>query len=69
MAKNTTVKGLAKIISREIQDKYFNKFSKQARYMGNGVYEIPGTNLVATDTRDLFLMFCAAQEGIEFKNS
>lgn len=69
MAKRKpSVKGPEKVISKEIQDKHFNKFSKQARYLGNGVYSIPGTNLIANDTRNLFLMFCAAQEGIEFKD-
>jgi len=61
------VSDLEGLISRKVQDKHFNKFSKQARYLGNGVYNIPGTNLYANDTRDLFLMFCAAQEGIEFE--
>jgi hypothetical protein len=69
MARIPSVKGLETVISLEIRDKYFNKFSKQARYLGNGVYSIPGTNLIANDTRALFLMFCAAQEGIEFKNN
>jgi hypothetical protein len=63
----TKVSDLEGLISRKVQDKHFNKFSKQARYLGNGVYSIPGTNLFASDTRELFLMFCAAQEGIEFE--
>jgi hypothetical protein len=68
MARKPSVKGLETVISREIQDKHFNKFSKQARYLGNGVYSIPGANLIANDTRALFLMFCAVQEGIEYKS-
>jgi hypothetical protein len=69
MARIPSVKQLESIISKEIQDKYFNKFSKQAAYLGNGVYTIPATNLYANDTRDLFLMFCAVHEGIQFKNN
>jgi len=67
----TKVGDLEGLISREVQDKYFNKFSKQARCLGNRVYfiPIPGTNLIANDTRVLFLMFCAAQEGIEFEKN
>jgi hypothetical protein len=42
------------------------KFEKQASYLG-GVYSIPATNIYSTDTRELFLMFVAAQENISFK--
>jgi hypothetical protein len=56
---------LEKRISNKKQDKYFPRFSKQAAYMGNGIYSIPQTNIYSTDTRELFLMFVAAQEGIK----
>lgn len=59
------IQRLEKLISQEIQDKYFVKYCRQSRFLGNGVYGIPGTNLYSTDTRELFLLFCAAQEEIE----
>ena len=49
-----------KTLSQEKQDKYFNQFSKQASYRGNGTYEIGG--LFSSDTRELFLMFVGQQE-------
>ncbi len=63
----TTVKQLEKKISLETQNKHFDKFTQQARFKGNGVYFIPMTDLYSNDTRELFLMFCAAREGIIFK--
>jgi hypothetical protein len=54
-------------ITGEMEAKWFPKFTKQARYLGNGVYNIPATNLYSTDTRELFLMFVAANEGIDNK--
>ena len=39
--------------------RYFNIFSKQAMYMGNGIYGIAG--LYSIDTRELFLMFIGQQ--------
>ncbi len=63
----TKIDELEKKITPEMENKHFAKFAKQSRYMGNGVYSIPGTNLYSTDTRELFLMFAAAQEGIEFE--
>ena len=58
---------LEKKITPEMETKYFPKFEKQAAYLGNGVYSIPATNIYSTDTRELFLMFVAAQENISFK--
>jgi len=68
MICKTKVSDLEKLISKEVQDKHFSKFSKQSRYFGNGVYGFPGTNLFSRDTRTLFLMFCAVQEDINFIN-
>lgn len=57
---------LENAITKEMENKHFPSFSKKARHMGNGVYGIPYLNLYSSDTRDLFLMFVAIQEGIEF---
>jgi len=46
-------------------DKYGKNFDKYARYMGNGVYSWKG--LMATDTRELFLLGVLRSEGVEFK--
>jgi hypothetical protein len=60
-------KQLSKKITLEMENKYRELFNKQARYVKNGIYTVPGTNLMSTDTRDLFLMFVAAKEQIPFK--
>ena len=49
----------------DVNDKYGKNFDKYARYMGNGVYSWKG--LMATDTRELFLIGVLRSEGIEFK--
>lgn len=49
----------------DINEKYFNKFSKYSRYLGNGVYTIDG--IFSTDTRELFLMFALHREKIKYK--
>lgn len=49
----------------DIEKKYGENFNKYARYMGNGVYSWKG--LVATDTRELFLIGILRSEGIKFK--
>lgn len=64
--RKPSVKQLEKLISQKTQDKYFNLFAKQARYYGYGVYGIPGTNIKANDTRELFLKFCAVRVGIDW---
>jgi len=63
----TLTEELEKKITKEMENKYFPKFEKQAAYLGNGVYSIPATNIYSTDVRELFLMFVAAQEDIPFK--
>jgi hypothetical protein len=50
---------------QEIEDKYFDKFSKYATYIGNGIYQWLGFH--STDTRELFLMGCLHSEKIKFK--
>ncbi len=57
---------LEKKITQEMEDKYFPQFEKQAGYVGNGIYRMTGTNLFSTCTRELFLMFIASSEKIEF---
>jgi hypothetical protein len=64
----TLTEELEKKITEEMENKYFPKFQKQAGYLGNGVYSIPSTNIYSTNTRELFLMFVAAQENIPFES-
>jgi hypothetical protein len=47
----------------DIDEKYFDRFAKYARYMGNGVYQYHG--MYSTDTRELFLITSLLQEGID----
>jgi len=54
-----------KLISKEKQEQYYNKFSVRARYIGNGIYTIEG--LYSTDTRELFLMYVARLENIDYE--
>lgn len=67
--KINTMRSLTQKLERKINIKMENKwrdlFARQARHKGNGVYFIPQTNLFSTDTRELFLMFVAAKEGIK----
>ena len=65
----TLTEKLEKKITLEMETKWMPKFERQAGYRGNGVYNILGTNLFSTDTRELFLMFCATNEGIKLPNS
>ena len=65
MARKILLKNLHKYITPEMEKKHFDKFSKRAGYIGNGIYRILD-DLYSTDTRELFLMYCARQEGIEF---
>jgi hypothetical protein len=58
---------LEKHITPEMEAKHFNKFSRRAGYLGNGIYGIEG-DLYSNDTRELFLMFCARNEKIKFVN-
>lgn len=59
------ITALEKKITPEMETKWMPKFEKQAGHRGNGVYNVLGTNLFSTDTRELFLMFCACKEGIK----
>lgn len=45
--------------------KYGENFNKYSRYMGNGVYTWKG--VLATDTRELFLLGVLKSEGVDFK--
>lgn len=49
-----------------MEKKHFPSFEKMAGYVGNGIYKILD-DLYSTDTRELFLMYCARQEGIQFE--
>ena len=51
--------------STDINQKYFPSFSKYAQYMGNGVYSYRG--ILSTDTRELFLMHCLRELGINYE--
>ncbi len=63
----TLTEKLEKKITPRMEKKHMPVFEKQAEYLGQGVYNIPATNLFSTDTRELFLMFCASREGIKFQ--
>jgi hypothetical protein len=65
----TLIEILEPKITSKMEAKWMPKFEKQARYRGNGVYNILGTNTFSTDTRELFLMFVATQEGIKIPNN
>jgi hypothetical protein len=47
------------------EKKHRDDFNRTAKYVGNGIYAIAGVQ--STDTRELFLMYCAICEGIKFK--
>jgi hypothetical protein len=64
MSKPILLKNLGKHITPAMEEKHWDSFEKRAGYLGNGIYKIE--NLHSTDTRELFLMFCAQQEGINF---
>lgn len=64
--EQSELKNLEKKISAADEKKYKPLFDKQARYLGNGIYNVPGTNLLSTDTRELFIMFVLAKKGIPF---
>jgi hypothetical protein len=50
----------------DVNEKYGKNFDKYARYMGNGVYSWKG--LMATDTRELFLIGVLRSETVKFKD-
>ena len=64
MNKEERITYLESKVTKEIEDKYYPKFEKSSRYIGNGVYEMRG--LKARDTRVLFLKFCLRSENIKF---
>jgi hypothetical protein len=49
----------------DYEAKYYNNFTKYARYIGNGVYA--WRDIHATNTRELFLMGVLKMEKINFK--
>jgi hypothetical protein len=61
------IKYLESLIPKEtnIEEKYYNNFSKYAQYMGNGVYSYRG--IASTDTRELFLMTSLRQLGVNYE--
>ena len=65
MAPKILQKNLHKYITPKMEKKHFDLFSKRAGYVGNGIYSVSG--VYSTDTRELFLMYCAIQEGIPFE--
>lgn len=52
-------------VTQAQEDKWFEKFNRFARYQNNGVYQI--SNLMSTDTRELFLMYVAERENIDYE--
>jgi hypothetical protein len=58
------IKWLESLIPKgvDIDKKYFDRFAKNACYMGNGVYQY--RDIYSTDTRELFLITSLMQEGI-----
>ena len=66
MSQKILIENLGKHITPEMEDKHFSKFERFAGHVGNGIYKIH--EHYSTDTRELFLMFCAQEENIEFEN-
>lgn len=66
MARKIQIKNLHKHITPEMEEKHFDTFSKRAGYAGNGIYRV-FDDLFSTDTRELFLMYCARMEGLNFE--
>lgn len=61
----TLTEKLEKKITPEMEKTWMPYFEKQTGFLGNGVYNVLGTNLYSTDTRELFLMFVACKIGIK----
>ncbi len=51
-------------ITEKQEDIHFPYFEKQSTYLGNGIYGIG--RLHSTNTRELFLMFVADMENIDY---
>ena len=49
----------------DINERFYDNFSKYAQYMGNGIYSYRG--ILSTDTRELFLMTSLLQLEIPYK--
>lgn len=49
----------------DINERFYDNFSKYAQYMGNGVYSYKG--ILSTDTRELFLMTSLLQLEIPYE--
>jgi len=60
----TKLEKLKKKITPEMEAKHFKRYSKDTRYVGNGVYSASGQ--YSTDTRELFLIYVAIAENIKF---
>ncbi len=63
-ASAETIAELKTKITPKMEKKHQATFDRDARYTGNG-YRI--SNKYAHDTRDLFILYVAGKEGIEFK--
>lgn len=65
--KNNRIQYLESLIPKDIDinEKFYDKFSKYAQYMGNGVYSYRGIH--STDTRELFIMTSLRQLDIKYK--
>ena len=62
----TILQKLKNKITPDMETAHWDNFMKQAQFKGNGIYNISGTNLYSTDTMELFLMFIAAREDINY---
>lgn len=49
----------------DIDKLFYDNFAKFASYMGNGIYSYRG--LYSTHTRELFLMYCLRELGINYE--
>lgn len=58
------IKELDKKISSEVEDKWYPTFCRQSSYVGNNIYKIG--RLYSSDIRELFLMFVADMEEIDY---
>ena len=65
MSDKISIEDLGKHITPEMEEKHWTRFERFAGHVGNGIYKIH--ELYSTDTRELFLMFCAQEENIEFE--
>lgn len=63
MAK-TIIEELEPQVTEAMETEWYPIFEKQAGYVGNGVYRIG--RLHSTDTRELFLMFVADMENLDY---